>query len=300
MNRLDWNDFRVVAAIADKRTVRAAAKRLGVSHATVSRHLNDLEARLKVRLFDRMREGYAPTAAGEDVIETANRMDDEAAFLSRRITGRDYALEGAVRVTAPAFLAEVLLISALAEFRSLYPQIELQLVTGYEHLDLGRREADVAIRITEKPPETLIGYRIADIAFAVYGAKEDVARAGRVRPLSVVAEDDGRERPRWWPARWQIERTIRSNDPIVTCELISAGFGVGRLACCVGDIQPELSRLPQPFPVATTGLWLLTHDDLRRTARIRVFTQFLAKAMLQVPPLARGTPPARGQERKGS
>jgi DNA-binding transcriptional LysR family regulator len=122
VSQIDWNDFRVVVAIADAGAIRAAAKRLGVSHATVSRHLQEVEARLKVRLFDRMKEGYVPTPAGEDVIETAHKMDDEAAILSRRIAGRDHALEGIVRVTAPAFLAEALLAAPLAQFRSLYPR----------------------------------------------------------------------------------------------------------------------------------------------------------------------------------
>lgn len=279
LDQIDWNDFRVVVAIADTGAIRTAAKRLGVSHATVSRHLKDLETRLKVRLFDRMKEGYVPTAAGEDFVRTAHKMDDEAAILSRRIAGRDHALEGVIRVTVPAFLAEALLIPSLAEFRSLYPRVELQLIAGYEHLDLSKREADVAVRIYDKPPETLIGYRLADIAFAVYGVKQYVARAKRRQPLSVVSEDDGRERPKWWPARWEMDQRIRVNDPILSFALIRAGLGVGRLACCIGDLEPALFRLPDPFPVGATGLWLLTHRDLRRTARIRAFADFLAEAL---------------------
>lgn len=176
----------MVVAVAGAGTIRAAAKRLGVSHATVSRHVRDLEARLSVRLFDRLKEGYVPTAAGEDVVRTAQRMDDEAAVLSRRIAGRDHALEGIIRVSVPAFLAQALLVPPLAEFRSLYPRVELQVVAGYEHVDLSKREADVAVGIHDKPPETLVGYRLADIAFAVYGVKPFVARAKRAQPMSVV------------------------------------------------------------------------------------------------------------------
>jgi DNA-binding transcriptional LysR family regulator len=155
----------------------------------------------------------------------------------------------------------------------------LQLIAGYEHLDLNKREADVAVRIHDKPPETLVGYRLADIAFAVYGVKQLVTRAKRRQSISVVGEDDGREKPKWWPARWEMDERIRTNDPILSCAMIRAGFGVGRLACCIGDLAPELYRLPDPFPIGTTGLWLLTHRDLRRTARIRAFTDFLAEAV---------------------
>jgi len=279
LNHISWDDFRVVVAVVETGAIRAAATRLGISHATVSRHLRDLEMRLKVRLFDRMKEGYVPTAAGKDVVLTAQKMDDEAKILSRRIVGRDRALEGSVRVTLPAFLAETLLVAALAQFRSLYPRVELQVIAGYEHLDLSKREADVAVRIHDKPPDTLVGYRLADIAFAIYGVKQYVDRVQRAQSLSVVAEDDGRDRPRWWPARWEIDQLTRVNDPALGCALIRTGLGIGRLACCIGDREPTLFRLPLPFPVSSTGLWLLTHRDLRRTARIRAFVDFLSEAM---------------------
>ena len=233
LNHISWDDFRVVVAIADTGAIRAAAKRLGISHATVSRHLKDLETRLKVRLFDRMSEGYVATAAGKDVVQTAQRMDDEAKILSRRIVGRDRALEGAVRITVPAFLAETLLISPIAEFRSLYPRVELQVIASYEHLNLSKREADVAVRIHDKPPETLIGYRLADIAFAVYGVKHYADRAKGSHSLSIVAEDDNRDQPKWWPAKWRMDQLTRVNDPTLAHALIRAGVGVGRLACCV-------------------------------------------------------------------
>ena len=277
---MNWNDLQTVLAIAECGSIRAAAKQLGVSHVTVSRHLSEMEDQLAVRLFDRVHGGYIPTGAGEEMVDTARRMRAEVEDVSRKITGRDRALTGAVRVAVPGFLVDGLLMPELAKFRSRFSNIEIELVSGYEAVFLSKREADVAVRLCKSPDGDLVGDRIAEMAFAVYGCEADVKALKQGKPLSVIGEDDGRQVPVWWPAKNRdFVRTMRTNDPDHTYRAIKAGLGVGRIACCVGDLDPDLCRMPLPFEISKTGLWLLTHRDLQRTARIVAFIGFLRDAL---------------------
>ena len=161
-------DLRTVLAIARYGSLAGAARYLQVNHSTVFRRLGAIENRLGVRLFDRQDGAYAPTAAGEDLLRTAERVESEVEALERRLSGQDARLTGSLRLTAPDDIAEVLLIPLLAEFRGRYPDITLELVIENRMLSLTRREADIALRPTQEPPETLFGRRVAALAATVY------------------------------------------------------------------------------------------------------------------------------------
>jgi DNA-binding transcriptional LysR family regulator len=280
MYQPNYRDLRVALAVARSGSLRKAARQLQVSHATVSRHLADLESGLGVRLFERLGDRYVATGAGEDICAVALRVEEEVSGLSRRIAGRDQSLTGIVRVTAPAFLVEPVLMPALTEFCDIHQGIEIQVVSGLTHMNLSKREADLALRVCSSAPADLVGYRLADLAFAVYGIKSDLERCRRREPLAIVAEDDDRAAPAWWPAKASgVSRRMRANDPSIALSAIRSGLGIGRLACCVGDRLQELHRLPPPFAPDSCGLWLLTHRDLRHTARIRAFLDFMTRSI---------------------
>ena len=167
-SKLPWDDLRVVLAVAEAGSLAGAGRRLGASHATVFRRLGDVERRLGVRLFERSRLGYAPTDAGEELAEAARRIEAEVHDAERRIVGRDLRPAGVVRVTTTDSLMVGLVSPILAAFRRLYPGIVLEVVVSNQVFSLSRREADVAIRSSSAPPETLVGRRVATIAQAVY------------------------------------------------------------------------------------------------------------------------------------
>jgi DNA-binding transcriptional LysR family regulator len=183
----DWNDLRSFLAIARQGSLQGAARTLGVNHSTVFRRLNALEARLGARLFDRSARGYALTAAGEHMLASALRVEDEILGLERRLLGGDVRLSGTLRVTTTDTLVHGVLGPHLRAFQTAYPAIELELITGNAFFDLSKREADVALRPSRHPGDAMVGRRLAEIAVALYGARDYLAARGR--PPSVAALD---------------------------------------------------------------------------------------------------------------
>lgn len=167
---LAWDDFRLIDAVAAMRTLPAAAARLGMDHSTVFRRLKAIEVTLGAPLFERHRAGYVLTPAGEEVAALAARVDADITAVTRRLAGQVVAPAGEVRIATSDTLLSDLLMPMLAAFRAANPAIRLDVVTGNSALNLSRRDADVAVRATDAPPETLVGRRIARIAWALYGA----------------------------------------------------------------------------------------------------------------------------------
>ena len=280
---MDWNDLRYVKAIADAGSVADAANQLDVHQSTVFRRLNTLEKNLGVRLFERLPSGYVMTAAGEDFCQAAERIEADISALNRRISGQDMRPSGTIRVTMTDALLVGLLAPCLAEFRLTYPEIELEVLVSKDVLNLTKRDADIAIRTTKQPLETLVGRRVSSVATAVYGSKEYL----KTHPnLSDLKQHD-------WigfdessidlaTARW-LKQTVR--DPkfqyrLNTCMGILAAVkentGLTLLSCYLGDSEPNLERVGLPISELEKELWILTHEDLRYVTRIRTFIDFVA------------------------
>lgn len=279
---LDWHDLRVALALAQGGSVRGAARALGTSHSTVLRRLGALEAAVGVRLFERTDERYEPTNAGLDVIETAKELEDAIVALERRVEGRDLKLSGPLRVTLPDPLLPVLL-PVFHRFSEQYPEIDTLLSTSQEYVDLAQREADVALRIASEPPPDLVGRRAAEIACAIYGSQRYL-RGRATRNLEKLA---------WvgWPigsnttfARWMREHVagahiaLRVESSCAMREAIDAGAGISIMPCAFGDQRPGWQRV-RLLPELSTPLWILTHRDLRATARVRALRDVLWQAI---------------------
>ncbi len=296
-----WNDLEIVLAVARGGSLSAAARALGVDHSTVFRRLKALEAKVGARLFERLPGGYAATAAGTEMRSAAERVESEIQDLERRLAGRDLRLEGRVRLTAPDDLMEGVLIEPLARFRRRFPGIRIEAVVDNRMLNLTRREADVAVRPTRDPPEALVGRRIAGIGMAVYAsrARRDLLGAAGLADLA------GREWIGWeegggpaagaaWTARhlpdgqW-VYRTNSMRQQLVACR---AGLGLALLPRFLGDGDAALVRVLPLGSELASGLWLLTHRDLRRTARIRALLDFLYEELRPLRPLFEGRPEA--------
>ncbi len=284
MHRMDWDDLRYFLAIARRGSVRAAAEELSVNHTTVSRRISQFEQKLGVRLFDRLPTGYALTVVGEEMVESAERIEDEVLRLNRQVTGRDTQLSGVLRVTMPGPLATHLLMPDLARFSRVYPGIKLELAISYNELDLKKREADVAIRITNNPPDYLIGKQVATGRKGIYAsrqyAKEQDLDANPTNAVWLGWEqmDFFQQAVRQSPYA-QCPVIHQTDDPYVQLEAVRRGMGIAILPCIMGDNEADLTRLSLVAGNDDCGnVWLLTHRDLRSTARVRVFFEFMSDA----------------------
>ncbi len=162
---LAWDDFRLVRAVAMARGLPGAATALGVNHSTVFRRLGQIEEALGRKLFERHRAGYALTATGEDMVALAERFDDEINSFTRKIDGSEIVPEGELRVTTNDSLLVDVLTPIFAAFQRAYPKVQLDIILANQSLNLARRDADVAIRATDNPPDTLVGRRVARVAW---------------------------------------------------------------------------------------------------------------------------------------
>jgi DNA-binding transcriptional LysR family regulator len=275
-----WDDYRYVQAVAQARSLTGAAQVLGVNHSTVFRRINAIEESFGTQIFERGRSGYVLTTAGEEMVALASRIGEDIVGFERRIAGRDIKPSGDLRVTTNDMVWMHLIAPVLGEFLALYPDIALEMSISYAPLNLSKRDADIAIRATSSPPETLVGRKVCHIGWAAYGPKA----------LADLSEED-LSAYRWIgfsdalmlasAAQW-LERhigpkrfAVRVNSLLGVSEAIQAGVGLGILPCFVGDRIPSLARISGWSPVCTEDLWLLTHPDLKHAARIRAFMDFV-------------------------
>jgi len=282
---MNWDDLRYFLAIARTNSLSAAGRHLNVSQPTVSRRLAAMEERFGVRLFDRTGNGYELSVPGADIFEAVQNVEEDINGIDRKISGRDRRLTGPLRITCTEVMANLYLTPHLMRFLDEHPEIDLSILCTFQHLSLSRREADVAIRMTYQPPDTLVGRRLADTALCVYATSD----GGPWR------DGDGENLPRDWIG-WQDEtynRMLiaepfpearirhRTDDMQTMRSMARAGMGAAVLPCYMADPDPGLRRvIEKPMTENAPDLWILSHPDVRRVARIRVFTEFIAQAIL--------------------
>lgn len=294
-SKIAWDDLLYVLAVGRSGSLSAAARMLRVNHSTVFRRIGNIEEQLRVRLFDRHRDGYSPTTAGEAIIALAEEMDASVVALERRLAGEDLRPNGIVRLAASETLVPMLL-ELLPDFRKEYPEIRLELVTGTQMLNLTRRDADIALRATTTPEEHLFGRKLSRIAFAVYGSKEYLARAGGKdlsRNHAWIGIDDSL-------AHLGAYKWLRTNAPTHRVALVASslgtvlaaaarGIGLALLPCYMARDVPNLVRCGAVVEEAGTDLWLLVHEDLRRVTRVRVLMDYLAAGLTVRRPIFEGS-----------
>jgi len=282
---VDWEDLKAFKEVAASRTVRGAAVRLGVHHSTVSRRIETLEDSLGARLFDRRPDGYALTSAGEELAALAQTFAEDLLAVRRQIAGKDAALSGSLTVTMSEAIATHAFAPRLSEFAGAYPNLELRFITTSSFLDVARREADVAIRMDNNPPDMLVGKRLFPYFQTVYAsptylAAQDFAAAPeRARWLRWNGSDD--RFPAWTQATEFARTPAWGHFPEIGLQQAAAraGLGLALLPCLIGDRDPGLVRATTRPPIQARDIWILTHRDLRRTARIRAFMDFAERVL---------------------
>jgi DNA-binding transcriptional LysR family regulator len=294
---MEWDDLRYVLAINRAGGLNAAARALEVNPSSVFRRLGALEKREEVRLFERLRSGYRLTPAGEAYAEAAERMEEEVLKVQRQVKGADTRMEGHIRVSAPEEAARYLLPRWLPEFRQAYPGLSLEISSSTQFVNLSKREIDVVIRGTSAPPEHLVGRRAARLGMAAYASRRYLDQAGRGRPLADYAWLGfagalGQTPMGRWMSGNLPESSIKLGVDLMSPlhAMLAAGLGCTMMACFAGDGDPELERIPGTHQPMNADVWVLTHPDLRRSARIRAFMQFFAARLAAIEPELMGRP----------
>nr|WP_176459006.1 LysR family transcriptional regulator [Halomonas boliviensis] len=286
-SHLAWNDFEVVLAIATAGSLSGASRALGVSHATVFRRLGDIEQRIGVSLFERSRTGYRPTLAGEELAETARIMDEAALAAERKVAGRDLEPSGEIWLTTTDSLLMGVLSPLFTQFQHQYPGIVLDVAVSNQLFNLTRREADVAIRPSNAPPDNLIGRPLTAIGQAVYG--------NRSLKLTPGASIEALASQPWIGAgprlqdsaldQWMDRHALKTAcvyrvDTLVNIlSAVRSGMGLAVLPCYLAYEDPDIIQLTDPIPELEYGLWFLMHPDLRGVVRIHALMDFLTDAV---------------------
>lgn len=281
----DLNDLLYVAAVTSTGSLAQAARKLGVNHATVFRRIVQLEKKLGVRLFERADGRYLPTSAGEEMAVAGAAMEALAQQAQLKVEGRDLRPGGVVRITSTDSLAKAVLNPILARCRAQYPDIKLHLGIDNMMLNLSRREADIAVRPALNPPEHLIGRRIAALAFAVYASPAYLAasQAGDLAAHEWLALGENQERHRsmlWLQKIIPLAQVAYRIDGFgALAQACADGLGLAVLPCFLSDSNPNLRRVLEPLPELASELWVLSHPELRQTARIQAVSQVLQQEL---------------------
>ncbi|WP_105385088.1 LysR family transcriptional regulator [Neorhizobium alkalisoli] len=296
MHSWDWDDLKYVLAVADHGSLAAAARVLGVNHSTVLRRISSFETANGFRVFDRLTSGYALTDTGEDLLHPARQMQGILRQLESKLRGKDERLEGALRVTTCDTLMGSVLPRILAGFSELHPGITVALTTGSFVTDLAQRDADVALRTGDTAPDALVGRRAVDVSFAIYGTPELIERNTGKTAAEFdrwVAPDmtlGGMKISRWLGKTIPESSIAMRGDSLVSLQRAAeCGQGFAVLPCYLGSSSKNLEKVEHPdLNEMATGLWVLTHRDLRRTARVRAFTSYVSQEFRRTEALFQG------------
>lgn len=281
---ITWDDYRLVLAIARARGLPGAAASLKVTLSTVFRRLERIEDTLQTRLFDRLRGSYEPTDTGIELIRAAERMEHEALHADRIISGRDQKLTGVLRITATDALAVCFLARHLPQFHLKHPGISIEILSDDHLLSLAGREADLALRPKRPIEDTLVARKIATIRWGIYarhelsrsiGETEDLASLSRYGFINWI----GAPASKWFDEMIPNNRASMSSSSLITnAELAAQSDQLVSLPCLLGSEWHNLSPVIAPLPEPVGQLWVATHEDMRRNARVKALFDFIVRA----------------------
>ncbi len=277
MHRDNWDDLRFVLAVAETGSVSAAARELGVNHATVLRRVAAFEERHGILVFERTPTGYAVPRERQRIVEAARAAEAAHMAVMRLISGARAPLTGAVRITSTDTFCQSVLPRAVARLRADAPELRVDILSSNAHADLARVEAEIAIRPTTDLPENLAGEVAADLGFAVYAPAEDPQTSSWLGLSGALARSKA--------ADWLKDVIVTHDlagvaDSFVTLrEMVAGGLGRSVLPCVLGDGDARLVRLPDAMPELLVPVWVASHVDLADAPRIAAVRGRLAQAL---------------------
>lgn len=274
---MNWDDARMFLAVCRESTLRGAARVLGVDQATVGRRVSALEKSLDATLFLRTSEGYALTALGEAARNAAESMEGSALELQRRIQGSDDRLTGEVRVSTTDSLALDFVIPAIADLHGKHPDVRVHLDASTHMASLAKREADIAVRNTRPDNPDLIARRIARWPVGLFASQDYLDARGMPQPGTAF---EGHDLVMYQPYLQRKDASLVS-EPLHRGRVVStvgaglllrrsiaAGIGLGELPVYLGEKDGLVRVWPERTRSTPYDVWLVTHADLRHTARV--------------------------------
>lgn len=273
----NWDDLRFVLAVAESGTVSAAARILGVNHATVLRRVAAFEQRHGALLFEKSHSGYRVPPDRIRVLEALREVQAAVLATSRLMQGGKAPLRGAIRLTSTDSLCQIILPPVLAEIRVAAPDLRFDLFATNAHLELAQLQADITVRPAISLPDDLFGIAAARIGFGIYEAL-GVSQPERWLGIGGVS---ARSRPAHW-----IDQTIPGDQIVgaadsflILREMAASGQGRAVLPCYLGDTDARLRRIHGLLPLIEVPLWVASHVDLADSPRIRVVRDLLAAGL---------------------
>lgn len=290
-SNMNWDDLRFFLVVSRQRTLSAAARELGVTQPTVGRRISALERQSGAKLFVRSSAGFALTSAGARALAFAERMELDALSAEQNLAGADQGVRGAVRITASEWLVSSVLSTALAPLVAAHPELSIELVADARHVNLARREADIALRPRRFEQAGVVQRAVGKLGFGVYATHAYLAargmpgRGGAGHVLVAMSDDTGDVARSWLEAVLpDARRALKCNGRDAMLALARAGAGLACLSRIVGDAVPSLKRVPlTPAPPAPT-LWLGLHREARDLPRVRVVISQLSQQLRALSP----------------
>lgn len=282
MHNIRWGDLQYVLTVANEGSLSAAARSLGVNHSTVLRRLDAFEHRHKLRVFHKLPTGYKLTVEGKKLLESALAVESTVKQLERKIFGQEMQLEGVLRLTTTDALSRLILATHLAAFHQLYPRIQLELSLTSRQLNISNLDADVAIRPATELPESFVGTKLCKIAFAVYGAPSYINGLQGKHPLESAS----------WLVMYQGNASLQVSELILEEKIVMKTdsfeplmaaaenkMGLAYLPCFIGDCSGVLQKVDVKIINQNTDLWIMTHNDLENSAKVKAFFDFMEEAI---------------------
>ncbi|UEP38935.1 LysR family transcriptional regulator [Burkholderia ambifaria] len=275
----DWENLRCFIAVAQTGSLSAAARRLSIDHATVSRRISALEAELQVRVIDRLPRACRPTSAGGQILQLAEQMEEHAFAIERLALAEHMPMRGMVTMSVPPVLANNLFANHFHEFTRLHPGIRLSMASQAQRISLGRREADLAVRLVRPEEPQNVTRKLGEMVFGLY-ASHGYAHASTPADWAFIGyEAQFAEMPhqKWLESIAQGRPIICEVSDITTQQVAArTGVGVAALPMFMGDSDPDLQRLPFDGESFSREIWLVVHADLRHAPPIRAVIDFIS------------------------
>jgi DNA-binding transcriptional LysR family regulator len=286
---ISWELYRSFLGVLREGSLSAAARALGVAQPTVGRHIAELEAALGLPLFTRSQLGLLPTEAARALRSHAEAMDSTAASFRRAAESHGDGVRGTVRLSASDVMGAEVLPTILAALRRRYPQLAIELVLTNRVQDLLRREADIAVRMTQPKQDVLMARRVADVVVGLHAHKDYLARHGTPKKPEDLAQHSligfdeetpfiraaSSRMPGWTRSSFG----LRTDSDLAQLALIRAGCGIGACQVAIAKRDDSLIRvLPRHLEIKLET-WITMHADLRGSARCKVTFDALVEAL---------------------
>lgn len=289
MHNLDWTLLRSFLAVVEGGSLSTAAKSIGATQPTLSRHIRELETALGVILFTRSAQGLDPTNAALGLIEDARAMGAAAEALNLKAQGRSQQLFGTVRLTASVIVANLMLPPILAALRQAEPSIQIEIVASDTNQNLLRRDADIAIRMADPTQNAIIARKLGDTPIGLFGTRAYFDRRGRISSKEDLIHHDliGLDRSdfliRGFAAHGigltREQFALRTDDGMLTWNLLLAGAGIGIAQIVLASRHATLEQVDGGIKLGALPVWLVMSEEVRHNARVRRVADFLSAAV---------------------